>query len=102
MLSKDNIAKLRLEHPEIAASLAANPDIASKAQATYKIIKNLGLDAPETDYEPVKKKIQANAQKPRPAIASPLQQASAYDYQRMSEDEMKREREAMERDIRGF
>lgn len=102
VLSKDNIAKLRIEHPEIAASLAANPDIASKAQATYKIIKKLGLDAPEEDYEPVKKKIQANAQKPRPAIASPLQQASAYDYQRMSEDEMKREREAMEKDIRGF
>ncbi len=101
VLSKDNIAKLRTEHPEIAASLAANPDMSSKAHATYKIIKKLGLDVPETDYEPVKQKIAANAQKPRPAVASPLSKANAFDYQRMSDDEMKREREEMERAIQG-
>lgn len=101
VLSKDNIAKLRQEHPEIAQSLAANPDIATKAQATYKIIKKLGLDAPEVDYEPIKQKIEANAKKPRPAVASPLTQASAYDYQRMSDSDMKREREEMEAIIRG-
>ncbi len=101
VLSKDNITKLRQEHPEIAASLASNPDIASKAQATYKIIKKLGLDVPEEDFEPIKKKIQANSLKPRPAVANPLSYASTYDYQRMNDDEMKREREAMDRAIRG-
>lgn len=101
VVSSENIARLREEHPEIAASLAANPDIASKAQATYKIMKKLGISAGTPDYEPIKQKIQANAQKPRPATTSPLSYANSYDYQRMSEDDMKREREAMERDIRG-
>lgn len=100
ILSKDNIAKLRQEHPEIAASLASNPDIASKAQATYKIIKKLGLDKEQENYEPVKKKIESNAQKPRPAVATPLSYASSYDYQRMSDDEMRRERLAMEQAIK--
>ena len=102
VVSKDNISRLREEHPEIAASLAANPDIASKAHAAYKIIKKLGLhtESPE-DYEPIKQKIQANSQKPRPAVASPLSYANSYDYQRMSEDDMRREREAMEKAIQG-
>ena len=101
VLSKDNISKLRDEHPEIAASLAANPDMSSKAHATYKIIKKLGLDVPEPNYEPVKAKMAANALKPRPATANPLSQANAFDYHRMSESEMQREREETERAIRG-
>jgi len=100
VLTKENVARLREEHPEIAASLASNPDMASKAHATYKILTKLGLGQ-EQNYEPIKQKIQANSQKPRPASASPLAYANSYDYQRMTEDEMQREREAMERDIRG-
>lgn len=101
VLSSENISRLREEHPEIASSLAANPDIAAKAHATYKIIKQLGFAQEQPNYEPIKQKIQANSQKPRPATASPLSQASSYDYQRMNDDEMKRERDAMERAIQG-
>lgn len=100
VLSSENISKLREEHPEIAASLASNPDIASKAQATYKIIKKLGIATPDR-FEEDRQRVQTNTQKPRPAVTSPLSYAHDYEYKRMSDDEMRRNREELESAIKG-
>lgn len=102
VVSAENIAMLRELEPAYASSLAANPDLFLKAEGTYKLIKQLGIHKGSTSQAIARDRVAQNNTKPRPAsVASPLSQAKDYDYVRMSESDMAREREELERAIRG-
>jgi hypothetical protein len=84
VVNADSIKALRESEPELAASLHANPDIESKAIATYKAIKRLGLQ-PSTEYNADKEQAQKNASKPKSLSSispqqgeSPLSRANAF------------------------
>lgn len=83
VVNQQNIEKLRQEHPEIAATLAANTDLYTQASAAYTIIKQYGFG--QDPYREEKEKVQENAQKPRSLNnaggqrgESPLDNASAF------------------------
>lgn len=102
VVSAENIAALRELEPAYASSLAANPDLFLKAEGTYKLIKQLGIHRESTHQAVARDRVAQNSNKPRPAsVASPLSQAKDYDYVRMSEADMARERDELERAIRG-
>lgn len=102
VVSPENIAMLRELEPAYASSLAANPDLFMKAEGAYKLIKQLGIHKGTTNQAIARDRVNQNSSKPRPAsVASPLSQASSYDYVRMTEADMAREREELERAIRG-
>jgi len=64
VMSYDNICALRKADPDLADSLASNPNLKSKAMATYKQIKKLGIVADNTSLLQ-KERIQGNSGKPR-------------------------------------
>jgi hypothetical protein len=102
VVSAENIAMLRELEPAYASSLAANPDLFMKAEGAYKLIKQLGIHKESTTQAIARDRVAQNSGKPRPAsVASPLSQANNYDYVRMSEADMARERDELERAIRG-
>lgn len=84
VVNEDTLAMLKEQEPEIAASLAANPDYYKKAKAAYKMIKNLGLYT-EDNSAAERELVQKNAAKPRPLSSispqtaeSPLSRANAF------------------------
>lgn len=85
VVSKDNLDMLSYTYPELANSINSTQDLYSKAVSAYTMIKNLGIHKEEQFVEE-KKRIQANALKPRlsPAVAaqqqgeSPLTKANMF------------------------
>lgn len=84
VLSKDNIAILNQDYPEIAETLRSSSDTYTKAVSAYTMIKKLGIDF-DDPYAKEKEKATKNAYKPRPvnSIApqqgnSPLSKANAF------------------------
>jgi len=107
VVSRDNVELLKDQYPEIAASLAANPDLYSKASATYTMLKKLGI-AEDPVSAADRERVQKNAAKPRPLVsvspqqgASPLARANAFaegltpDLQKQLLKEMEAARRAM-------
>ncbi len=87
IVNDDSIALLREQDPDIAATLASNPDLKSKAIATYNIIKKMGITAAPVaqPYSQDIERIQKNASKPKPLASvnpqqgdSPLSRANAF------------------------
>lgn len=83
VVTAESIEMLKDSEPELYQALAANPDIYSKAVATYKTIKRYGLAKP--DYSREKETIDRNLAKPRPLSSvspstadSPLSKANAF------------------------
>jgi hypothetical protein len=84
VVNAESIKALRDSEPELAESLHSNPDIHSKAVATYKAIKRLGL-MPSQEQYPDKEVAQKNAAKPKSLASispqqgeSPLTRANAF------------------------
>ena len=84
VVSKENIAELQAQYPELAHTLNANGDLYSKAVSAYTMIKKLGIQ-PDTTH--IQDRVQAlkNAQKPRPLTSvnpqqgdTPLSHANAF------------------------
>lgn len=78
--SPENIDELKNRHPELAKSLATNPDPFSQGRAAYDLIKSLGISSPDAALN--KQKIQENSQKPRlsgSAKAGPLDSAHLFE-----------------------
>lgn len=85
VVSVDNIAKLREDHPEIAQTIAANPDLYTQAVTAYKLIKRLNISEPEEQFNAEKELVKKNAAKPRPLSSvspqqgdTPLSRANAF------------------------
>jgi len=83
VVTPETLGMLRDTDPELAESLAANPNIQSKAIAAYKSIKRYGLSRPQ--YEKSKEKVNQNVSKPRTVTSispqqaeSPLSRANAF------------------------
>lgn len=84
VVTPDTLKMLRDADPDLADSIAANPNLMSKASAAYKIIKQYGF-APGDAYISQKTKVAENAAKPRPVSSvspqqgeSPLSRANAF------------------------
>lgn len=84
VVTPESIKALRDAEPELAESLHSNPDMQSKAIATYKAIKKLALNQ-STEYDADKALAQKNAAKPKSlsTIApqqgeSPMSRANAF------------------------
>lgn len=67
VVTQENIEILKQMEPELAMSLAANPDPYAQAVAVYKSMKNMGIVKSEDNME--KKKAIQNSQKPVSANA---------------------------------
>ena len=65
IVSPDNIASLREQYPELAATVNSNQDLYTKASAAYTLIKKLGI-APDEQYARQRAQAEQNMQKPRP------------------------------------
>lgn len=84
ILRQENLQALAQKHPMLAASIDANPDLYSKAVATYDAIKNLGIagNTELNDYN--ENRIKENMSKPRslsavaPRNDNPLTRANAF------------------------
>lgn len=84
IISKENIEALKQSEPELAESLHRNPDLYSKAVATYKAIKRMNIQ-PDKSYDADKELAQKNAAKPKPLSSvspqqgqTPLSRANAF------------------------
>ena len=84
VVNTDNISLLREQYPEIADSIASNPNLYNKAVAAYTMIKKLGI-APDDHYSNDRAIAQKNATKPKPLASvnaqqgdSPLSRANAF------------------------
>jgi hypothetical protein len=84
VVTQESLKALREAEPDIAASLAANPDYLSKAMGAYRAIQRLGLQ-PSNNFETEKAIAQKNATKPRTVTSispqqgeSPLSRANAF------------------------
>ena len=64
IVSHENIALLNHSYPELAESLAMNPDYRTKAIATYNAIKNMGIAKKRPSSEETYK-LEKNVAKPR-------------------------------------
>lgn len=106
VVNEDTIARLREEHPEIAATLATTTDKYSQAASAYKFIRSMGIYQ-ETAFQPDKQRVQSNVNKPRPSNAAisqgntPLAQANAFASNSMSHEEKLRLWQEMQQNIRG-
>lgn len=106
VINQENIALLKDEYPELAATINANPDLYSKSVAAYTMIKRLGIhqDAPVQENQ---QRYYQNATKPR-ASASVAPQKSdkpldnAYGFSRGLTKEMKAQAERDLNDILGY
>ena len=84
VVTNDTLGMLRDTDPELAESIAANPNIYSKAVAAYRSIKRYDLYKNDV-YSREKEKVHSNTIKPRPASSlspqqgeSPLSHANAF------------------------
>lgn len=83
VVNDDTVGMLRDTDPDLAASLAANPNPYSQAVAVYNSIKRYGLDRSAFDKD--RQKVNANSSKPRTVNSlspqqsqSPLSRANAF------------------------
>lgn len=65
VLSEENLLQLQEQEPEIAATIAANPDNYSAKVAAYKWIKKLGIVEESDNSRRVQERLAQNAQRPR-------------------------------------
>ncbi len=78
VLTQDNLRRLEIEEPEIAASIAANPDTYSAKVAAYKQIKKLGIVEDNYNNLRVQERLTQNAQRPKaPQALAPRQGSQA-------------------------
>lgn len=91
VVTMDNLASLRENYPELAASLQSTSDLYTQAASAYTLIKKLGL-AQDQETLSNRAKVQNNIAKPRPAASlnaqqgdSPLTKANAFS-EGLSED----------------
>ncbi len=84
VVNKENVESLRETYPELATSLASNPDLYSQSVAVYTTIKKLGIQVEDT-YSDDRESAQKNANKPRPLASvgsqqgeSPISKANAF------------------------
>lgn len=78
VLSQENLRRLELEEPEIAASIASNPDTYSAKVAAYKQIKKLGISEENYNAQRVNERLSQNLQRPKnPAALAPRQGSQA-------------------------
>jgi len=68
VVSAQNIEKLRLDEPEIFASITSGKDLYAKGVSAYKTLKALGISKSE-DYQAQKAQVSANQGKPVSAQA---------------------------------
>ena len=74
VLSTENLRRLEVEEPEIAASIAANPDTYSAKIAAYKQIKKLGIVEESYNERRVNERLAQNASRPKsPTNLAPRQ-----------------------------
>lgn len=76
VLSAENLRRLEAEEPEIAASIAANPDTYSAKVAAYKQIKKLGIAEENYNAQRVQQRLAENQQRPKNPNASAPRQGS--------------------------
>lgn len=102
VVSKDNIERLKLQHPEIAQTLLSSHDLYSTSVSAYTIIKRLGIHQ-EDAYAADRALAQKNAAKPRPLVSmssqqgdSPLSHANAFANGLTPELQKQLQREMME------
>ncbi len=78
VLSPENLRRLEQEEPELAASIAANPDTYSAKIAAYKQIKKLGISEENYNAQRVNERLAQNLQRPKnPAALAPRQGSQA-------------------------
>lgn len=77
VLSQENLRRLEMEEPEIAASIASNPDTYSAKVAAYKQIKKLGIVEESYNAQRVQERLSQNAQRPKNPNAMVPRQGSA-------------------------
>ncbi len=78
VLSPDNLRRLEQEEPEIAASIASNPDTYSAKIAAYKQIKKLGITEENYNASRTQERLAQNLQRPKnPAALAPRQGSQA-------------------------
>lgn len=65
VICHDNIEELKARYPEIANTLHTNPDLYSKASATYTIIKKMGIYQDRHIMAANEQRIKENLAKPR-------------------------------------
>lgn len=76
VVTPDNIAKLEMEYPELAATLNSSKDLYSTGVSTYTLLKKFNI-AVEDNYESDRYKVQQNTMKPKPVIAASSQQGAS-------------------------
>lgn len=81
----ENLARLQLQEPEIYHTLNASNDIYRSGVSAYKMIKQMGILAPEDTFKEDKALAQKNASKPKSLASispqqgdSPLSKANAF------------------------
>lgn len=85
VVTKENLELLRMQHPELAATLQSSSDLYNKAATAYTMIKNLGL-VESKEYGADIQRAKDNIVKPRtissinkqPTTDSPLGHANAF------------------------
>lgn len=78
VLTPENLRRLEMEEPEIAYSIASNPDTYSAKVAAYKQIKKLGISEDTYNAQRVQERLTQNAQRPKsPAALAPRQGSQA-------------------------
>ena len=90
--SQDNIETFKTLYPDMASSIAANPDPYSQARAAYSLFKQLGVyKTPELENDRLR--AIKNSNKPRPLASvnpqqgdSPLSKANAFANAPLTED----------------
>jgi len=78
VLTQENLRRLEQEEPEIAASIASNPDTYSAKVAAYKQIKKLGIVEENYNNQRVQERLTQNMQRPKsPQALAPRQGSQA-------------------------
>jgi len=84
VVTVDNLALLRDNYPELAATLQSAPDLYTQAASAYTLLKKLNI-APDQQEIANRSRVQQNVSKPRPASSvgpqqgeSPLTRANAF------------------------
>lgn len=84
VVTKENIAALQEQYPEVAQTLSSSTDPYAVGSAAYTLIKKLGIYQ-EDNFEAERERAQKNASKPRPLTSvspqqgdSPLSRANAF------------------------
>ncbi len=111
VLTPENLSRLEAEEPELAASIAANPDVYSAKIAAYKQIKRLGIEQETYNSYRVQERLAQNATRPKsPAAVMPRQGSTALQAahsptsraETITEEMAARYRKEMEDAIRGL